>query len=76
MYAWYTNAAGERELTNHLRWRRQSTLKSLDVKSLKMNGREIGLKKDFKNLDFVEIYDAGHLSPGDKPAEVSFMIHP
>ena len=40
-----------------------------------MNGREIGLKKDFKILDFVEIYDAGLFSSGDKPAEVLFTIH-
>jgi carboxypeptidase C (cathepsin A) len=70
LYAWYSNA-----VANHPRWQYQPTFKSLDVKPLEMNGREIGLKKDFKNLDFVEIYDAGLFSPGDKPAEVSFTIH-
>ncbi|KAL6355480.1 hypothetical protein LRP88_11073 [Fusarium phalaenopsidis] len=61
---WYSNAAGQRELADHLRWQHQPTFKSLDVKPLKMNGRKIRLKKDFKHLDFVDIYDAGHLVCG------------
>ncbi len=39
-----------------------------------MKGLEIGRLQQFEGLAFVEVFEAGHLVPVDKPEESLFLV--
>ncbi|KAM5350292.1 hypothetical protein ACJ41O_006797 [Fusarium nematophilum] len=73
---WFCNAEGERALVDNLLWRHQPTFRALATQPYKMNGRQVGSMKQFEGLTVVEVFDAGHMVPADKPEEALFLIEP
>ncbi|KAF7556190.1 hypothetical protein G7Z17_g1661 [Cylindrodendrum hubeiense] len=71
---WYCNAAGEKNLVHNLRWKHQSAFQARDSQPFTMDMQEIGIFKQVEGLSFVEIYDAGHMVPADKPQEALFLV--
>ncbi|KAH8663344.1 Alpha/Beta hydrolase protein [Ilyonectria robusta] len=71
---WYCNAAGEKNLVHNMRWKHQPAFQARDFQPFTMDKREIGTFKQAEGLSFVEVYDAGHMVPSDKPEEALFLI--
>ena len=73
---WFCNAEGERIMANRIRWKHQSSFQVTQEKAWSVEGgQDAGRFKSFDKLAFVEVYDAGHMVPSDKPQEALFLIN-
>ncbi|KAF6794192.1 carboxypeptidase y [Colletotrichum sojae] len=71
---WFCNSAGEKNLVHNIRWRHQPSFQAREYRSYQLDGEEIGVFKEANGLSFVEIFDAGHMVPADKPREAVFLL--
>ncbi|TDZ36227.1 Carboxypeptidase Y [Colletotrichum spinosum] len=71
---WFCNSEGEKNLVNNIRWRHQPSFRAGKSLPFKMGEDDIGLFKKDHGLTFVELFDAGHMVPADKPREALYMI--
>ncbi|KAF9873266.1 hypothetical protein CkaCkLH20_09079 [Colletotrichum karsti] len=71
---WFCNSAGEKNLVHNIRWHHQPAFQARDFQDFRLEGEQIGIFKREKCLSFVEMFDAGHMVPADKPREALFLI--
>lgn len=70
------NTAGVLTYINTLKWQHIKEWKDSTKKIWKEFGSEsIGWYKNYKNLIFVQVKDAGHLLPSDQPRSAWMMLN-
>jgi cathepsin A (carboxypeptidase C) len=68
------NWLGNRAWTNALEWPGHDGFVSAKTKALKLGGEEYGNFKTYGNFTFMQIYEAGHMTPMDQPeASLDFV---
>jgi len=68
------NWLGNRAWTNALEWPGQDGFVSAKTKTLKVGGEKYGNVKTYGNFTFMQIYEAGHMTPMDQPeASLDFI---
>ncbi|KAL1903420.1 hypothetical protein Sste5346_000046 [Sporothrix stenoceras] len=72
---WFCNAAGTRYWVNNMPWHGLAPFRAAPEQPWYYDGQQAGWSKSYKNLKFVEVFDAGHMVPMDKGAEAVAMVN-
>jgi cathepsin A (carboxypeptidase C) len=70
------NWLGNRQWTNNLEWAGKEAYSKAEVKDLKLrSGKKYGKVKSAKDLAFMQMFEAGHMVPYDKPEAALDMLN-
>lgn len=67
---WY----GGRSWTENLDWKYQTQFKNQDFKVWNVDNKAAGELREYNNLKFLRVYQAGHMVPMDQPAVSLAML--
>lgn len=68
------NTAGVLNYLDSVQWPFAAGWKATEKKHFREFGELMGWYKNFENLNFVVVYDAGHLLPSDQPRNAYVML--
>lgn len=68
------NWRGGEAWTNAVEWSGQKGFQAAQYKDWTVNGQPAGQLKEFQNLKFLRVYNAGHMVPKDQPDNALAML--
>ena len=68
------NWRGGEAWTNAVTWSGQTEFQQAQYKDWLVNGKPAGQLKQYKNLQFLRVYEAGHMVPMDQPVNALNML--
>ena len=68
------NWRGGEAWTNAVTWSGQTEFQQAQYKDWLVNGKPAGQLKQYKNLQFLRVYEAGHMVPMDQPINALNML--
>jgi carboxypeptidase C (cathepsin A) len=68
------NWRGGEAWTNAVQWSGQAEFNAASYKEWLVNGQPAGQLKEYKNLKFLRVYNAGHMVPMDQPVNALAML--
>ncbi|KAJ9136654.1 Carboxypeptidase [Pleurostoma richardsiae] len=72
---WYCNAAGTRHWVQNMPWSGLAGFRAMEEEPWTVQSKVTGSVKSWSYLTFVEIFDAGHMSPMDKGPETLALVN-
>ena len=68
------NWRGGQAWTNAVTWSGQQEFNNAQYKDWLVNGQPAGQLKEYKNFQFLRVYNAGHMVPMDQPVNALNML--
>jgi len=72
---WICNWRGGEAWTLATKWAHHDDFNNQQFEKWHFNGMDAGEMRQFGNLHFLRVYDAGHMVPMDQPENALDMIH-
>lgn len=71
---WICNWRGGEAWTHATKWKSQTDFQSQDYSDWQVDGKSAGKLKQFGNLHFLKVADAGHMVPMNQPVAALSML--